>query len=57
VRAVLLRWLETEDVHRLSMACMSAMQLVFADYLTRVPVDQIPAGALTLTPPTERTAA
>lgn len=57
VRAVLLEWLETEYVPRLSMACMSAVQQVFADCLFHVPVDQMPPGALALNPPTERTAA
>jgi len=56
VRKVLLRWLDIEDTSRLSLASMAALQLVFADCLTRMPVDQIPAGALTLTPPTERNA-
>jgi len=56
VRATLLRWLDIEDVARLSMACMSAVQIVFADCLTRVA--QVPPGALALEPPpTERTAA
>ena len=53
VRAVLLAWLEAEGTSRLSLASMAALQLVFATCLTRVPVDQIPAGALTLNPPTE----
>ena len=55
VRAVLLRWLETEDTARLSMACMSAVQIVFSDCLSRV--TEVPPGALTLEPPTERTTA
>jgi len=57
VRAVLLRWLDTEGTSRLSMACMAGLQIVFADCLTRVPTDQMPPGALALNPPTERTAA
>jgi len=55
VRAVLLRWLDTEGTARLSTACMSAVQIVFADCLTRVA--QVPPGALALEPPTERNAA
>jgi len=56
VRKVLLRWLDTEDVARMSMACVSAVQIVFADCLTRVA--EVPAGALALDPPpTGRTAA
>jgi hypothetical protein len=57
VRATLLTWLDREGTSRLSLASMAALQLVFADCLTRMPVDQIPAGALTLTPPPERNAA
>ena len=55
VRAVLLRWLAHEDVGRLSLISMSAVQQVFASCISRVPVDQIPAGAVTLNPPPERT--
>ena len=55
VRAVLLRWLEAEDVPRLSLASMAALQLVFADCLTVV--DRVPSGALALTAPTEGNAA
>ena len=55
VRAVLLRWLDIEDTARLSMACMSAVQIMFADCLTRVPLDAMPPGALNLTAPTKET--
>lgn len=56
VREVLFGWLETEDVARLSLICMAAVQTTFADCLTRVA--QVPPGALSLDPPpTERTAA
>jgi hypothetical protein len=54
VRATMLRWLDDQDVSGLSLVCMAAVQLTFADCLRPVPVDQIPAGSLTLTPP-ERT--
>jgi len=53
VRKVLLRWLAIEDPARLSMVCMAAVRLTYADCLTRVPIDQMPPGALALTPPTE----
>jgi len=56
-RKVLLRWLDIEGTSRLSLASMAALQIMFADCLTRVPVDQMPPGALALNPPTERTAA
>lgn len=52
IRAVLLAWLEAEDTARLSMVAMSAVQIMFADCLTRTPL-----GAWTLDPPTGRTAA
>jgi hypothetical protein len=52
VRAVLLAWLAREDTGRLSMVAMSAVQIMFADCLTRTPL-----GAWTLNPPpAERTA-
>jgi hypothetical protein len=50
VRAALLRWLADEDTSRLSLVCMSVVQQVFADCLTRTPT-----GAWTLNPPPERT--
>lgn len=53
VRATLLAWLDREDTFRLSLVCMAVVQTTFADCLTRVPVDQISAGVLTLTQPTE----
>ena len=54
VRKVLLQWLDAEDTTRLSMACMAAVQIVFADCLSRV--TEVPPGALALDPPpTERT--
>jgi len=52
VRAVLLRWLDAEGTSRLPMACMSAVQIIFADCLTRTPL-----GAWTLNPPPERNTA
>ena len=52
-RAVLDRWLDLEDVTRLSMVCLAVVQTTYADYLTRVPVEQIEPGSLTLTTPTE----
>jgi len=55
VRATLLAWLDLEDVARLSLVSMASLQLVFSDCLTPVPVDQIPAGALTLNPPERNT--
>ena len=57
VGACLLRRSEREDFRRLSLVCMAAVQQVFADCLTRVPVAQVPPGALTLTQPNGRTAA
>jgi len=56
VRATLLAWLAREDTSRLSLISMSVVQQVFSSCLRRAPVDQIPAGALTLNPPTERNA-
>ena len=56
VRATLRAWLEAEDVPRLSLIGLAVVQDVFSDCLTPVPVDEIPAGGLTLTPP-ERNAA
>ena len=53
VRAVLMARLDIEGSSRLALASMAGLHLVFSDCLTRVPVDQIPAGALTLTTPTE----
>jgi len=53
VRKVLLQWLDIEDTARMSMACMAAVQIVFSDCLSRV--TEVPPGALTLEPPTERT--
>jgi hypothetical protein len=56
VRAALLRWLDIEDTARLALICMSAVQITYADCLTKVA--QVPPGALELDPPpTERTAA
>ena len=55
VTATLMRWTDTLDPPRMAGICMAATRLVFADCLSRVPVDQIPAGALTLNPPPERT--
>lgn len=49
VRTVLLQWLTREDHDRLSMVAMSAVQIMFADCLTRTPL-----GAWTLNPPPER---
>jgi len=53
VRAVLMARLDIEGTSRLALASMAALHLVFSDCLTPVPVDQIPADALTLTTPTE----
>jgi hypothetical protein len=55
VTATLMRWTDTLDPPRMAGICMAATRLVFADCLSRVPVDQIPAGAVTLNPPPERT--
>ena len=56
VTATLMRWTDTLDPPRMAGICMAAVRLTFADCLSRVPVDQIPTGTVTLTPP-ERTAA
>lgn len=53
VGATLMRWFEREDFRRLAFVCMAAVQQVFADCLTRVPLDALPPGALTLTNPTK----
>ena len=53
VGACLLRWSEREDFRGLSLVCMAAVQQVFADRLTRVPLDTMPPGALNLTAPTK----
>jgi hypothetical protein len=55
VTATLMRWTDTLDPPRMAGICMAATRLVFADCLSRVPVDSIPAGAVTLNPPPERT--
>lgn len=52
VRTVLLAWLAKEDIARLSIVAMSAVQIMFADCLTRTPL-----GAWTLNPPPERNTA
>ena len=52
VGATLTRWLDRLDVRRLGFVCMAGVQQVFADRLTRVPLDAMPAGALNLTTPT-----
>ena len=52
VGACLLRWSDREDFRGLSLVCMAAVQQVFADRLSRVPLDAMPAGALNLTTPT-----
>lgn len=57
VRATLLAWLDREGTSRLSLASMAGLQLIFSTLLTPMPVDQIPAGALTLTAPPERNTA
>ena len=50
VGATLTRWLEREDdVFRLGLVCMAALQQTYADYLTRTPIDTLPPGAMTLT--------
>lgn len=50
VRATLTRWLDVEDVARLSLICMAVVQTTFGACLSRVPLDQMPPGALALTP-------
>ena len=57
VTATLMRWTDTLDPPQMALICMAAVRLTFADCLSRVPVDQIPAGALTLTAPKERNTA
>ena len=52
VGATLTRWLDRLDVRSLGFVCMAGVQQVFADRLTRVPLDAMPAGALNLTTPT-----
>ena len=55
VGATLTRWLDRLDVRRLGFVCMAAVQQVFADRLTRVPLDTMPPGALNLTAPPKET--
>jgi len=56
VGATLTRWLDREgDVFRLSLICMAALKATYADRLTRVHVDDLEHGDLTLIPTTERT--
>ena len=49
VRAVLLRWLETQDTYRLSLIGLAALEVTFSHCITVV--DEVPPGALALDPP------
>ena len=53
VNAILRDWFAHEDVTRLGLISMAAVQLIFTDCLTPVPTDQAPPGALALTAPPE----
>jgi len=53
VNAVLRDWFAHEDVTRLGLICMAAVQLIFTDCLNPVPASEAPPGALALTAPPE----
>lgn len=56
VGACLTRWLEREDVRRLALVGLAALQATYAHRLTRVPLDTFQPDDLILATTPERTA-
>jgi hypothetical protein len=51
VLGVLREWIDIEGFADASLVAMAALVVVFADCLTEVPTEQLPAGAQVLRPP------